>query len=56
VGILLGLLAATFYGAADFLGGLATRRTSIFAVPVVSQLVGAHSHCSFLFFFCANRF
>jgi drug/metabolite transporter (DMT)-like permease len=38
--ILLGLLAAAFYGAADFCGGLATRRSSIFAVTVISQAVG----------------
>jgi uncharacterized membrane protein len=38
--VLLGLLAATFYGAADFCGGLATKRTSIFAVAVFSQAVG----------------
>ena len=38
--VALGLLAALFYGAADFCGGLATKRTSIFAVVVVSQAVG----------------
>lgn len=40
MGIALGLLAAAFYGAADFLGGLATKRTSIFAVTILSQGVG----------------
>ena len=38
--IALGLCAALFYGAADFCGGLATKRTSIFAVAIVSQAVG----------------
>lgn len=40
MGILLGLLAATAYGAADFCAGLATRRTSMFAVAIVTQAVG----------------
>lgn len=40
MGIALGLLAAAFYGAADFLGGLATKRTSMFAVTILSQGVG----------------
>jgi drug/metabolite transporter (DMT)-like permease len=40
VAVLLGLLAAVFYGAADFCGGLATRRSSIFAVTVISQAFG----------------
>jgi drug/metabolite transporter (DMT)-like permease len=35
-----GLLAAAFYGAADFCGGLAARRTAVFAVTVLSQLSG----------------
>ena len=34
------MFAAAFYGSADFCGGLATKRTSIFAVTVVSQTVG----------------
>lgn len=38
--VVLGLLAAAFYGAADFCGGLATRRSPIFAVTVISQAVG----------------
>jgi drug/metabolite transporter (DMT)-like permease len=38
--IVLGLLAAAFYGSADFCGGLATKRTSIFSVAVISQAVG----------------
>jgi drug/metabolite transporter (DMT)-like permease len=40
VAVFLGLLAAAFYGAGDFCGGLAARRTSIFAVTVVSQAAG----------------
>ncbi|MDQ2991464.1 MAG: DMT family transporter [Candidatus Eremiobacteraeota bacterium] len=38
--IVLGILAAAFYGAADFCGGIATKRTSIFAVTIVSQAAG----------------
>lgn len=38
--IVLGLLAALLYGSADFCGGLASRRSSIFAVTVVSQGTG----------------
>jgi drug/metabolite transporter (DMT)-like permease len=40
VGVLLGLLAAACYGAADFFGGLATRRSTMFAVAMLSQAVG----------------
>jgi drug/metabolite transporter (DMT)-like permease len=40
MGIVLGLLAAACYGAADFFGGLATRRSSMFAVAMLSQAVG----------------
>lgn len=40
MGIILGLLAAACYGAADFFGGLATRRSSMFAVAMLSQGVG----------------
>jgi drug/metabolite transporter (DMT)-like permease len=36
----LAVLAAISYGAADFLGGLATRRFAVYAVVVVSQLTG----------------
>lgn len=38
--ILLGLLAAVAYGSADFIGGFATKRSSAFAVTVVSQAAG----------------
>ena len=38
--IVLGLLAAALYGAADFCGGLATRRSTMFAVTAVSQAAG----------------
>lgn len=38
--ILLGLLAAACYGAADFFGGAATRRSSLFVVAVISQAAG----------------
>lgn len=38
--IVLGLLAAVFYGSADFCGGLATKRSPIFAVTIISQAVG----------------
>lgn len=34
------LLAATLYGSGDFLGGLATRRSSIMPVMIFSQLAG----------------
>jgi drug/metabolite transporter (DMT)-like permease len=40
VAVVLGLLAALFYGAADFCGGLAARRSSIFAVTILSQAFG----------------
>src|SRR5271156_6861160 len=40
IAIVLGLAAAGFYGAADFCGGLATKRTSIFSVTVISQAAG----------------
>jgi uncharacterized membrane protein len=38
--VLLGAFAAAFYGAADFLGGIATRRAAMLAVTAVSQSVG----------------
>lgn len=39
--ILLGLLAAVTYGTADFLGGYATKRSSVFSVVVLSQIFGS---------------
>jgi uncharacterized membrane protein len=38
--ILFALLAATLYGSADFLGGLASRRSSVTPVMIFSQLAG----------------
>jgi drug/metabolite transporter (DMT)-like permease len=40
VAVLLALTSAAVYGAADFLGGLASRRTSVFGVVALSQVVG----------------
>jgi drug/metabolite transporter (DMT)-like permease len=40
VAVLLALASAVVYGAADFLGGLSSRRASVFGVVAVSQLVG----------------
>ena len=40
MGVLFGLLAAVTYGAADFLGGRASRRVDVFQVVLLSQLVG----------------
>jgi uncharacterized membrane protein len=36
----LALASAVFYGAADFLGGLATRRANVITIVVISQLAG----------------
>ena len=38
--VILALASAVVYGAADFLGGLASRRTSVFGVVALSQVVG----------------
>jgi drug/metabolite transporter (DMT)-like permease len=38
--MILGLLAATSYGAADFYGGLATKRATMFSVAVIGQAMG----------------
>jgi drug/metabolite transporter (DMT)-like permease len=40
VGVLLGVASALVYGAADFLGGLASRRSSPYSVVVWSQFAG----------------
>jgi drug/metabolite transporter (DMT)-like permease len=40
VAVLLALASAVVYGTADFLGGLASRRASVFGVVAVSQLIG----------------
>jgi len=40
LGIALGLLAGFTYGAADFIGGLASRRSSALSVVVISQAAG----------------
>lgn len=41
MGIIFGLLSALTYGAADFFGGLSTKRNDVFAVMIVSQLFGS---------------
>lgn len=41
MGMILGLFSAVTYGAADFMGGYMTRRASVFAVVVISQLFGS---------------
>lgn len=38
--VFLGLAAALTYGTADFVGGLVSKRASVYAVVVISQLVG----------------
>jgi uncharacterized membrane protein len=45
VTIVLALAAAVFYGAADFLGGFATRRAATLTVVVLSQIVGVATVC-----------
>jgi drug/metabolite transporter (DMT)-like permease len=40
VAVVLALASAVVYGASDFLGGLSSRRASVFGVVVVSQAVG----------------
>ena len=39
--VIFGLAAALTYGAADFLGGLATRRTRVLTVVLLSQMAGS---------------
>lgn len=41
MGVLFGLMSAITYGAADFLGGFATRKTGVFSVIVMSQMFSA---------------
>ena len=38
--IVFALLSAALYGSADFLGGLASRRSSVMPVMIFSQLAG----------------
>lgn len=40
MGVILALLSAFAYGAADYMGGIASRRARVLAVVVISQLVG----------------
>src|SRR5215217_7930775 len=40
VAVVLALASAVVYGASDFLGGLSSRRASVFGVVVLSQAVG----------------
>lgn len=54
--ILLGLGAALTYGAADFMGGLATKRSNEFAVVVWSQVFGSALLLAALPFFLAVPF
>jgi drug/metabolite transporter (DMT)-like permease len=54
MGILLGLLSAATYGAADFLGGLATRRAGVFPVIVVSQMFSTPILLALLPFFLGD--
>ncbi len=53
-GVLLSLCAALFYGAADFCGGLATKRTPVLAVAVLSQGIGFVVLLAILPFFPAH--
>jgi drug/metabolite transporter (DMT)-like permease len=54
MGILLGLLSAATYGAADFLGGLATRRAGVFPVIIVSQMFSTPILLALLPFFLGD--
>ncbi|MBV8245048.1 MAG: DMT family transporter [Candidatus Eremiobacteraeota bacterium] len=51
MGVLLGLLAAAFYGSADFCGGLATKRASTWSVTIVSQAAGFAVLLAVIWFF-----
>ena len=48
VAVVLALASAVVYGASDFLGGLSSRRASVFGVVAVSQLVGLGALLVFL--------
>jgi drug/metabolite transporter (DMT)-like permease len=52
--VLLGLLAAACYGAADFFGGLATKRSGMFAVAIGAQASGLIALLCVLPFFHAQ--
>ncbi len=52
--VVLGLFAAAFYGAADFCGGLATKRTSMVSVALISQSAGFVLLLTFVFFIPAR--
>ncbi|HET9029694.1 MAG TPA: DMT family transporter [Candidatus Aquilonibacter sp.] len=52
----LSLLAALFYGAADFCGGFATKRTAVLTVTVVSQFAGLIVLLAALPFFPASNY
>jgi drug/metabolite transporter (DMT)-like permease len=52
--ITFGLLAATFWGAADFLGGMATRRANVYAVVLISEFSGLAMLVPFPFLYGEN--
>lgn len=49
--ILLSIAAAITYGGADFIGGLMTKRTSVYSVVLLSQLLGSAAMVTTLPFF-----
>lgn len=53
--IILGLASALTYGAADFLGGLATKRTKVLTVVLISQFFGWMIIVAALPFFTGSR-
>lgn len=56
MGIVLALAAAASYGAADFMGGLATRRVSVFQVTFLSQLLGTLLFVPWVLLFPASTY
>ena len=54
VAIGLSILAASFYGGADFLGGLATKRAGMISVTLISQAIGLVCLLAILPFFEAH--